>query len=55
MHPGQGYGNAARMSRERQDIENERRKIEREITESRVGYIYNLFDIMKVNFCSPLI
>jgi len=32
---GQGYGNAARMSRERQDIENERRKIEREITESR--------------------
>ena len=43
MHPGQGYGNAARMSRERQDIENERRKIEREITQSRVGCISYLF------------
>ena len=54
MHPGQGYGNAARMSRERQDIENERRKIEREITESRVGCISYLFIYLLNNSKSVL-
>lgn len=45
MLPGQGYGNSG-ISRERQDIENEKRKIEREIMEYRVGCISYLYIIL---------